>query len=47
MKSAIAALPDELVRTLTWDQSNELSSHIEFSVDRRRRVLLRPATAPH
>jgi IS30 family transposase len=33
MKSAIAALPEELVRTLTWDQGKELSSHIQFSVD--------------
>ncbi len=33
MKAAIAALPDELVRTLTWDQGKELSSHVQFSID--------------
>ena len=33
MKTAIAGLPDELVRTLTWDQGKELSSHVQFSVD--------------
>jgi IS30 family transposase len=33
MKAAIAGLPDELVRTLTWDQGKEMSSHARFSVD--------------
>ncbi len=33
MKLAIAGLPNELVRTLTWDQGKELSSHVQFSVD--------------
>jgi IS30 family transposase len=33
MKSAIAGLPAELVRTLTWDQGKEMSSHVQFSVD--------------
>jgi IS30 family transposase len=33
MKVAIAALPDELVRSITWDQGKELSGHREFTVD--------------
>ena len=33
MKSAIADLPAELMRTITWDQGKELSSHHQFSVD--------------
>lgn len=33
MKTAIAALPDELVRTITWDQGREMSSHATFSID--------------
>jgi IS30 family transposase len=33
MKAAIAGLPADLMRTLTWDQGNELSSHVQFSVD--------------
>jgi len=33
MKHAIAALPAELVRTITWDQGRELSSHADFTVD--------------
>jgi len=33
MKQAIASLPAELVRTITWDQNRELSSHAEFTID--------------
>ena len=33
MKSAIAGLPEELMRSITWDQGKELSSHHQFSVD--------------
>jgi IS30 family transposase len=33
MKQAITALPDELVRSITWDQGKEMSSHVRFTVD--------------
>jgi transposase, IS30 family len=33
MKSAIATLPAELVRTITWDQGSELSRHHQFTID--------------
>lgn len=33
LKQAIVALPAELMRTLTWDQGSELSSHGIFTVD--------------
>jgi transposase, IS30 family len=33
MRKAISALPDELVRTITWDQGTEMSSHASFTVD--------------
>ena len=33
MKKAIAGLPAELVRTITWDQGREMSSHRAFTVD--------------
>ena len=33
MRRAITALPVELVRSLTWDQGKELSSHVAFTVD--------------
>jgi IS30 family transposase len=33
MKQAIAALPEELVRSITWDQGKEMSSHVSFTID--------------
>ena len=32
MRRAIAALPAELVRSITWDQGRELSAHVAFTV---------------
>ncbi|WSZ90820.1 IS30 family transposase [Micromonospora sp. NBC_00858] len=31
MRKAIATLPDELVRTITWDQGKEMSQHAQFT----------------
>ena len=33
MRRAIAALPKELSRTITWDQGKEMHRHAEFTVD--------------
>ena len=33
MQAAIAELPAELVRTITWDQGRELARHEQFSID--------------
>jgi transposase, IS30 family len=33
MKGAIADLPAELVRTITWDQGREMARHVDFTVD--------------
>jgi IS30 family transposase len=33
MKTAIADLPAELMRTITWDQGREMARHAAFSVD--------------
>ena len=33
MKKAIAGLPEELFKTLTWDQGREMCSHAQFSID--------------
>jgi IS30 family transposase len=33
MKAAIADLPAELVRTITWDQGREMARHLDFTVD--------------
>jgi IS30 family transposase len=33
MRRAIVDLPAELVRSITWDQGKELSSHVAFTVD--------------
>jgi transposase, IS30 family len=33
MKNGITGLPDELVRTITWDQGTEMSGHARFTID--------------
>jgi IS30 family transposase len=33
MKTAIAALPSELLRTITWDQGREMARHLDFTID--------------
>jgi IS30 family transposase len=33
MRHAIAKLPDQLVRTITWDQGIEMARHGEFTID--------------
>lgn len=33
MTTAIADLPAELVRTITWDQGREMARHLDFTVD--------------
>jgi IS30 family transposase len=33
MKKAIATLPAELVKTITWDQGSEMAHHAQFSID--------------
>jgi transposase, IS30 family len=33
MRSAIATLPDELFRSIAWDQGKELSGHAAFTID--------------
>lgn len=33
MKAAMRRLPEELRRTITWDQGREMSSHLQFTVD--------------
>jgi len=41
MRQAVASLPDELFRSITWDQGKEMSGHAAFSVDRLRAVAAR------
>jgi IS30 family transposase len=44
MKTAIAALPAELLRTITWDQGREMARHVDFTVDTGIQVyVLRPS----
>jgi IS30 family transposase len=33
MQEAIAALPNKLVKTITWDQGHEMARHLEFTVE--------------
>jgi len=33
MKKAIYNLPDELARTITWDQGAEMAGHLDFTID--------------
>jgi IS30 family transposase len=32
MRKAIKKLPDELARSITWDQGHEMASHVSFTV---------------
>jgi IS30 family transposase len=32
MRNAIKKLPDELARSITWDQGSEMASHVDFTV---------------
>jgi len=32
MRKAIATLPSELMRSITWDQGSEMARHVEFSI---------------
>ena len=32
MRKAIATLPKELVRSITWDQGNEMAKHLDFTM---------------
>jgi IS30 family transposase len=33
MRKAIKKLPDELTRSITWDQGSEMAGHVNFTVD--------------
>jgi IS30 family transposase len=33
MRKAIATLPDELVRSITWDRGAEMANHASFTID--------------
>ena len=44
LAAKITELPEQLRRSLTWDQGKEMAEHARFSIDDRRpRLLLRPA----
>jgi transposase, IS30 family len=32
MRKAVATLPDELCRTITWDQGKEMANHVDFTI---------------
>ena len=32
MRQAIASLPSELTRTITWDQGKEMARHVDFTI---------------
>jgi len=32
MRKAIRKLPDELARSITWDQGHEMAGHVDFTV---------------
>jgi IS30 family transposase len=38
MRRAIAKLPGELFRTITWDQGKEMALHADFTIDTGVRV---------
>jgi IS30 family transposase len=33
MQKAIATLPDQLVKTITWDQGSEMGRHLDFTIE--------------
>jgi len=41
MRKAIMNLPDELARSITWDQGHEMAGHPDFTVATGIRLLLR------
>jgi len=41
MRKAISSLPEELRRTITWDQGAEMSTHVSFT------AVTVPAPRPH
>ena len=47
MKKAIAGLPKELFRTLTWDQGREMCSHAQLSIDTGIDVYFCDPHSPH
>jgi IS30 family transposase len=46
MKKAIATLPDELVRSVTWNQGSEMSNHRTFTVGACRSTSAIPIIRP-
>jgi IS30 family transposase len=46
LKDSIATLPDQLVRSLTWDQGKEMAEHARFTIDTGLQVYVCDPSSP-
>ena len=46
LAAALASMPDELKRSLTWDRGKEMSAHAQFTIDTGLKVYFADPRSP-